>query len=40
MRLFYNFDDRPRFRHPVVTMGSYDGVHSGHQQLLQRIYVG
>jgi len=37
MRLFYNFDDLPRFRHPVVTMGSYDGVHSGHRQLLQRI---
>ena len=37
MRIFRSFDSLPPLRHPVVTMGSYDGVHTGHRQLLARI---
>ena len=37
MKVFYGFDALPQFRRPVVTMGSYDGVHCGHRQLLSRI---
>ncbi len=37
MRVFYGFDELPDFRAPVVTVGSYDGVHVGHRELLGRI---
>lgn len=37
MRVFYGFDNLPHFRDPIVTMGSYDGVHAGHRVLLGRI---
>lgn len=36
MRVFRGFDSLPPFRHAVATMGSFDGVHRGHQVLLQR----
>lgn len=37
MRVFFGFDNLARFTHPVVTVGSYDGVHAGHRELLGRI---
>ena len=37
MRVFYGFDHLPVLRNPVVTVGSYDGVHAGHRRLLERI---
>lgn len=37
MRVLYGFDDLPRFRSAVVTVGSYDGVHGGHRAILRRI---
>ena len=29
MRVFHGFEALPHFTHPAVTVGSYDGVHSG-----------
>lgn len=37
MKVFHGFDHLPRFRNPVVTVGSYDGVHAGHRKLLRTI---
>lgn len=37
MRVFHSFDNLPSFRSPAATVGSYDGVHSGHRVLLDRI---
>lgn len=37
MQVFYGFDALPRFSHPVVTVGSFDGVHLGHRALVRRL---
>ncbi len=37
MRVFHGFEAIPHFRNPAVTVGSYDGVHVGHQKLIARL---
>lgn len=37
IRVFHGFGALPRFEHPVVTVGSYDGVHRGHRALIERL---
>lgn len=37
MHIFHGFDALPRFNHAAATVGSYDGVHSGHLALLRTV---
>ncbi len=37
MRIYRGFDALPPFRHPAVTVGSFDGVHRGHRALVERL---
>lgn len=37
MKLHRDLQALPTFRHAVVTIGSYDGVHAGHQAIIARV---
>ena len=37
MKVCRNLDDLPAFRKSVVTIGSFDGVHTGHRQIISKI---
>ncbi len=37
MKVFRTLDNLPSFKNAVVTIGSYDGVHLGHQSIFSRI---
>jgi len=37
MRIFYDFDHLAAIANPVVTTGSFDGVHVGHKAIINRI---
>lgn len=36
MKIFRDIERMPRFENAVATMGSFDGVHCGHQELLRQ----
>ena len=37
MQILYGFDNLPTIREAVATVGSYDGVHSGHRELIGQV---
>lgn len=37
MKVYRDLDNLPEFKNGVATMGSFDGVHEGHRELLRRV---
>lgn len=37
MRIYKDLKNLPKFKNAVLTIGSFDGVHIGHQQIIQQI---
>lgn len=37
MRVFQSLDTLPKFKNAVITIGSYDGVHAGHQEIIKQV---
>jgi riboflavin kinase / FMN adenylyltransferase len=38
MKIFYNLENIGKIKNPVVTTGSFDGVHIGHKTILNRLH--
>ena len=37
MKIYHNLEDFEQVKHPVVTVGTFDGVHLGHQEIFKRM---
>lgn len=37
MKVFYELEQLPKFKNAVLTIGSFDGVHQGHQMIINKV---
>ena len=37
MKVYYSIDNLPQFKNAVLTVGTFDGVHIGHRQIIKQL---